>query len=377
MAYSSLPPAGSTDWYSHYADLDRATSGVVQLDSFPGANDDAKLTAALSYAAAQTYIPWVQFPGGRRVTLSQTGRTPFSGMKLMGPGSGAVASMNREVSDGKLLSHSVRVNAGTGSSAWFVGSGTIHGVSIANIAFESSNGNTQWWHQPLSGGNGLYACNFHNLTFFGFKHVIGMPTNAAAFTQVVTSGHWQCISPFDTQFSLRGSDNQLWMGAGMLNIHGMRTDVPGSDLILLSGVKKTQVGYIYLTAQEAAWAGVRVTGSSSVGLNFFGGSYEGRNASTQASGRLFRIDNGAVGFYGTWFAFGQKNDNHNGIVEVTGGNVYMDRPVYDRGNTSNTVPFIHQTGGHLTVRGAYGALGTPRVASTGGTRDLDSTVTEA
>lgn len=371
MAYVPLPAHGSTDWYAHYTNLDHATSGVVQLDSFPGATDDAKLTAALTYAAAQTRIPWVQFPGGRRTTLNQGGRAPFNGMKLCGP-EPVSGSKNLELGSGGYVNHEVRLNVGSGSSSWFAGSGTLHNIQVANLAF-SATGSAQFWDQPLTSGNGLYACNFHSLSFFGFKHAIGRPADPAAFTQVVTSGHWQAVSPFDTQFSLRGSDNSLWAD-GMLNVHGMRTDVPGSDLVLLSGMHKTKVGYIYLTAQEVAWAGVRVTGSSSTALSFFGGSYEGRNASTQAAGRLFRIENGAVSFFGTWFAYGQRTGLHNGIVEITGGDVHMDRPYYGRGNTSNSVPFIYQSGGRLYLRNAYGIGGTPVVHAAGGTRDVDSSV---
>lgn len=70
MALPSLPAQGSTDWYNHYSNmhdsLDRMSQvGGVLLDDFAGGTDDVKLTAALAYAAAQTYKPAILL-GNRR-----------------------------------------------------------------------------------------------------------------------------------------------------------------------------------------------------------------------------------------------------------------------------------------------------------------------
>ncbi len=102
------------------------------LDSFAGSTDDAKLTAALSYAQAQTFIPAIQFPA-REVVLSLS-RTPFSGMKLIGPG-GYGGPKNLELASGKYASGRVRLNVGVGTSSWMVGTGTLYDIFVGNIAF--------------------------------------------------------------------------------------------------------------------------------------------------------------------------------------------------------------------------------------------------
>ena len=86
LASKGSPPIGSP--------IDRSSSaqtatpsvaspgGVVQMDSFSGVNDDAKLAAAMNYAAAQTYIPAIQLPA-RSMTFNTGGLTPYSGMRII------------------------------------------------------------------------------------------------------------------------------------------------------------------------------------------------------------------------------------------------------------------------------------------------------
>jgi hypothetical protein len=54
------------------------------LDSFSGADDDAKLTAALAYAAAQTIKPAILLTN-REYTFALKSRQVYSGMKIIGP----------------------------------------------------------------------------------------------------------------------------------------------------------------------------------------------------------------------------------------------------------------------------------------------------
>jgi hypothetical protein len=75
------------------------------------------------------------------------------------------------------------LNVGTGVNSWFVGTATTYDVYIARIGFASSNGNSQFWHHPLSAGT-IYASTFETLGFFGFKYVFGNPTEKCAITQV-------------------------------------------------------------------------------------------------------------------------------------------------------------------------------------------------
>lgn len=187
-----------------------AVNGVVQLDAYPGATDDDKLTAALADVRAQTKIPAIQFPA-RTVTLSQT-RTYFNGMKLIGPG--VNGPKNLELSGGSLVTHKVMLNVGNGASSWMVGSGSVYDVFVGGLALQAGNSSAQLWHQPTGS---LYACQFDNLNIYGFKHAFGMPSAKCLVTQVVFSGHWTVLGGTDTQFTLGGSDCSLWMG-GYVNL---------------------------------------------------------------------------------------------------------------------------------------------------------------
>lgn len=167
--------------------------GVVFLDDFAGANDDAKLTAALSYASSQSRIPWIQFPA-RNVTLNQGGRVPFTGMKLVGPG-GFGGSMNPEVNFGgghPNTSHRITLGAsiGTGTNALFNGAaaGEINAVTVSNLCFVCPGRNAQFWHGPYSSGANLYSCQFDNLSFMAMRHIFGSSTQSVAFTGVRSDG---------------------------------------------------------------------------------------------------------------------------------------------------------------------------------------------
>jgi len=88
------------------------------------------------------------------------------------------------------------------------------------------------------------------------------------------------------------------------------------------------------------------------------------------------VEGGSVAFWGTWFAYGMSNpsSSEHGVVEVTGGNVLINRPNYDSGNLPSSVPAIYQSGGKLEVVSAYGLKGDPGVKSVGGQLLHDSSV---
>lgn len=359
----SLPPSGGA-----------TIPGVVQLDSFAGTTDDDKLTAAFSYVQSQTFIPAIQFPD-RVVTFSQS-RTPFSGMKLIGPGVGQ-GPKNLELSSGKYSNGRVQLNVGAGTSAWMVGTTTYYDIFVGGIAFQGGSG-AQFWHQPLSTGNGLFACQFHSLTFYGFQHVFGQPSNKAALTQVVFSGHWTVLGASDTQFTLGGSDNSLWM-TGYLNLDSS-TVGGGKFQVIFDSLGKTDVGKTYITSEQG-WLGISIVNNCRK-LNFYGGENEGRNANTPCDGSVIQVSGGVVSFFGPWCAYAMNNPGtaSHGVIEVTGGNVLIDRPCYGRGNLAESVPLVYCSGGKVEVRSAGvdttdSWTGLPRVQNAGGTVVTDSSVT--
>lgn len=255
--------------------------GYVRLDDFTGSTDDAKLTNALSYAAAQTFIPAIAMPTNRRATFSQTGRAPFSGMKLIG---GPGGNRNPELSSGKYITSNVTLAVGNGTSSWFVGSGSLYNIYVANIGFQASGTGAQFWHHPSSGGT-LYSCRFESLGFNLFKHIFGTASTNCGLTQVEFTGHWTANNARDVQFNLGGSDNQLWMD-GYINIGtGQSSELTGDKTkfyVVFSTLSNTQVGYLYGSGLNG-WNVLKVTGNSD-GVDFFGGVFEGYKASGTTSG---------------------------------------------------------------------------------------------
>jgi hypothetical protein len=413
----ALPAAGSTNWYSHYqalhaqGDAQEATLnnheqrllsvegggntslvGTVQVDSFTGATDDIKLDNALLYASQQTRIPYIQFPA-RSFAWNKAGRVPFTGMKLVGPN--APGWKNLEIANGQPVNHRILFGAGigTGTSAAFVGNGlTLYDTYVGNLAFQANN-NGQFWEQ--STGN-MYMAEWEALNFYGMVHALGRPAAAARVTGMTFTGNWtiQAYTGSAGSFiTMGGSDSELWT-SGMVNFQGGQgssSGGQGSFLMTLSSMSKTNVGRAYITA-ESGWRALKVTGNGS-GLSFWGSTFEGRNAGTPCPGALVRWEAGTVGsMYGCWFAYGMtaptiNGGDNNGIIDVRGGDVLIDRPYYDRANgVAETVPLIYVgAGADVTARVAgriHGAVspnpwtGRPRIQiAAGGTATYDSTFT--
>ena len=106
-------------------------------------------------------------------------------------------------------------------------------------------------------------------------------------TLVTTRGSWTCVAVQDTQFSLRGSDNFLWV-AGDLN-YGWQGANGGRYLMRFSNLSKTAVKHLYLTARGGSRA-VLVEGPTAQqgGLDFSDCVIEGQNAQRPGDGRAHR-----------------------------------------------------------------------------------------
>jgi len=385
MARPILPVAGATGWaatmagaindVSDRADLALAgaggTPGVVLLDSFAGATDDDKLTAALSYCAAQTQIPAVML--GNRLHNFNLTRTPFSGMKIIG---GPGGPRNPELAGGKYITSRVKLGCGSGTSSWFVGAATYYDIYIADIGFSGSSGSAaqQFWEQPLGAGS-LYACEFHALGFDFMRYVFGRPSSMAALTQVLFTGHWTVNNMWDTQFTIGGSDNDLWM-SGYCNLGVSSSPAQtGTNgwMTVLSGMTNTRLGYLYASPLNG-WNGWKITGNSD-GLDIYGGVSEGYKPDNRsAPGSVLRIDGGSGNVFGGNWGQGMYggDPNSHGVVEVTGGEWNFWGPEFYRGSVAETVPMIYQSGGRILVMGAKRRqaeswTGRPRLQSVGGT----------
>lgn len=367
--------------------------GVVQLSSFAGSTYDAKLSTAMTYAQGETRPPYIQFPA-TTITLNQGARAPFPGMRLVGPNSpgpkiealnGVSAGSPSISQNGAIGNHLVTLGtgitgAGLPAGSLFHSTNTIYGIYVADLSFRSQSRNAQFWSQT---GGSVYAGQFSSLSFYAMRSAFGNSSQKMLNTQCVFDGHWTVTSftGSDQQFHFGGSDSEFWT-SGFCNLEGDAGN--GSWEIWFDAQEKSNVGRIYSTNKEG-WRGVRVS-SNSDGLTFYGTTLEGRNASTPCHGSVIRIEGGHVTLDKPWIAFGMSaptsfGGGNSGMIHITGGNVKVERPYYERASTvAETVPLIYASGGHVEAKSASPVgswTGKPRIQITGtATADFDSTFTQ-
>ena len=313
----------------------------VHLDSFSGASDDLKLTAFFTAWAGHANPPTLMLTG-RNFTFATT-RTPFNGLRIEGDTQGP---KNLELS-GPPVPAKVTLNCGTGSSSWFNGTGTYYDIYIGNIAFQYQSG-ASFWYQPTGT---LYACQFHSLTHYGCRNVFGNGATKALLTQTIFSGHWTVLGNTHIPFLLGGSDNNLWT-EGYCNLQGSGTTAgAGQFLFIADSLQKTNVANLYLTAVNG-WRGIKAMGTSGAhGLHFTGCRTEGAGTGNQLAGNAVRITGGGVTLRDHWCAYAMSSpSSENGVIEVTGGNVLIDRLTYTRGVTATSVPLVYVSGGSAEIR---------------------------
>jgi hypothetical protein len=317
-----------------------AVPGVVQVDSFTGATDAAKMTAALTYAAAQTNVPWLQLPA-RTFNTGSTSFDMFTGMKICGAGLD-VGTKNQEISAGKPVIGKWQTTCGNLGSSLLRSTTEMFGINIAGISFHGGT-NSQLFRSTAN----LYSCQFHNLTVFGGKHAFGAPSEKFLMTQAVFSGHWTVQSFSDQQFTMGGSDCSLWM-FGYLNIGGV-ADGGGKPMMALDSLSKTNAGYMYFTC-DSNWVGLRVTGSQS-SISYYGGAYEGRSQGDPSLWPVIDIVSGINTFYSPYIAqVADTGGNANGAIHQSGGQLTIYSPFYKRSTAVTAAfPMLYQTGGTARV----------------------------
>lgn len=323
-----------------------AVPGFVLMDSFAGTTDDAKLAAAMSYAAAQTFRPAIMLPA-RLSTFNVGGLTPYNGMRIIGP---LGASGPKDPEDGNLANHLVVLNVGSDKSAWFNGTSAVYNVYVGDIVFQEGNPRAQFWNQPLSSGPGLYACQFHGLTFYGFQSVFGSPSEQCAMTQVTFTGHWVFANFRNTVVNLAGSDNDFWSG-GYANIQTDQAAPAAGTPYLALSVGKTKLGYTYLTTVPG-WGGVNMTGVG-YAVSWFGPTFEGTSANP-ANYPFLNVSGGYLTVYGGRFHYLNPASGVNGAIVQSGGVLNLDNPSWNDASSNPTFPLVFQTAGHCSITNPIG-----------------------
>lgn len=353
--------------------------GRVFLDDYAGADDDAKLTAALTEVSADTYPRTITLRA-RAYTFTTANRVAFTGLRIEGPpGYG-----NPERGQTKMPS---RVTLSM-SGPWFINplNTDVFSVSFHQLSFTGGSS------ASLIGQNGSgtwYCLSMRDIYSSGLRTVIGTQATKVLMTAASFTGDWEINNCYNGAFHMGGSDNVFWSD-GMLLDSGTAFNTAGSATgqyhIWFDYMQKSHIGPLYITA-EGPWAGIRISGgaynsaSSNIGgpLSFYGIRLEGRNTNQPSDGSLVRVEGGYVNFRDCWFGFAMQSpasQGHTpqdaGVIHVmSSGAVLVDGCTYTRATgVAETVPFIYSNStAPVRVRNIWGGetwSGLPRVQQAAG-----------
>lgn len=320
-------------------------TGIVEVDSYTG-TDDEKLTAAMAYAAAQTYKPTLRL-SSREWNFS-TQRTLYTGFKITG--SGAPGSVEQPRSNNP---YATQVSISTGSNLpWLQVTSNVYGCYIGNMAVEGTSSSV------FIGSNGgtLWTSVMENLGFSAFRSVLGSTDYKLLMTACTLQGWWNINNSYRTAIVVGGSDNTLFSNGCLLDSGDAFNSSSLPYHAWFDYCEKTWVGPMYITAE--AWpAAIRVTGSNSYGaLIFTGIKAEGRNSTEASYGSVVRVEGGQVTFRDCWFGHAYTSPgssgrtSEGGMVTVLGGRVLFDGCYVARSSSfAETNPVIYASGSSAKV----------------------------
>lgn len=208
MALRDIPLPDPTASAKHIAALDAGMrlldSRGVHLDSFDGGVDDDRLTAAMSYAAAQTYRPPILL-GNRQYTFTKP-RTMYHGFALLG-----VPGMSNAEVGSVVGTKKTQVNTPVGATGLSSGGSSYNdrcwNVTIRDIAFSGSS-TTQWMGGPAA----LWCMGLRDLSFTGYKSILGSSTASLPLDLCLLDGWLSFNNSYSTAIHVSGSDNVLFAG---------------------------------------------------------------------------------------------------------------------------------------------------------------------
>lgn len=332
--------------------------GTRLLDSFAGATDDDKLSAAITWQQGHANMPAIRL-AARAHTFNQT-RTLYSGLKLVGTPAGPRNLEQDPAYTATRITLGASITSGTGSW-WVTPGGFLFDIYMADFAVQGNSGASVHQFIDVTTGS-LYACQFHALSFNMMRSIFGRKDRKCLVTQVVFSGHWTANNLWDTQFHLGGADCNLWMD-GYLNIGPSSSPAQTGTYadndyeLIFDSLSKTNVGFIFMTALNG-WRGLKVSGNAGHGLRFFGGAYEGykgTNDSQAAPGTVIRLEGGSGAFFSPSVGQAMQNPDpaEGAPIHMTGGEWSFYSPSFYKGlSMTDADPFIYHTGGRLMVQGA-------------------------
>lgn len=281
--------------------------GTCALDSFIGANDDALLTSALSYAAAQTYKPTILF-GNRAHTFTNTYPLSYNGLRISGP----LGGMEREFRTTCM--------AACPSGGLFSFVNGVKDIAVRGISFQGSG---QWMKTfPTDNSQGaLTDFNLDHCGFFGFASVLTGTVLRAHIGDLYVNG------ATGTQLNLGGSDSTLFDGMCF-----MSGQLPANTPYVSLAMSASDVGRLYCTPQGGYALQITYSAGGLV-IHDYMADGTGRSGSTATQQAGIQQTGGLDVIYDRIWVF---NCNVAGTskaqVTVTGGTAVFNMPRFPGAN---------------------------------------------
>jgi hypothetical protein len=343
------------------------TASTVPLSSFAGATDDDKLSAFMSYAAAQTVR-------GTTVCLDEPRTYTFAAKQTLYDGF-SIAGTNRPQDQARSsMPVGNRVKLSTPGGWFALGKAQTFGCSFQNLSLDGGSG------QRLIDGhasNVLWTSVFRDISSQNMANVLGSKAVKLLNTACAIDGWWNINNVRERAFVLGGSDT--YFNPSMMLLDSGPTLLGPTEYLSEFSYQSNalQVSNIYTTAEgHSGWL---FNGPNCV--VFSHNVVEGRNASQPCNGALVRVQGGAMSIRDSRFAYAMANPtatgrNDAGVIHFTGGNHSVDNVFYDRGNTPASTPFIYVAAGKVFVSKVLTADGSIPIVkkATGATVIADASV---
>ncbi|MFD1825863.1 MULTISPECIES: hypothetical protein [Mumia] len=343
----------------------------LPLSSFSGVDDDARLAAFMTYAAAQTYKGTTVVLDEDRTYTFNNQQPLYSGFSIRGairPG-----DQNRS---GHPSSNLIQVRT---TGGWFY----LNQAQTFACAFQGLTIDGTASNRLIEGHSSrvLWTSSFRDITSVNAAGVLGSSTQQLLMTACSGDGYWNINNVRNRGLALGGSDCRF--NFSMCLLDSPTALLPDTAFLAsFEYLSKTNLQNFYVTAEGHSAFSITGTGDF---VSFVDCAIEGRNAGAPCKGSLIRLTGDTrVTVRDTWLAYAMSDPtatgrNDAGFVHATNGSVLLDGCVVEHASgVAESTPILYASGGKHIVRNmrAIGFTGKPVVKqTTAGLIDADSTVT--
>lgn len=321
----------------------------IPLRAFDGANDDAKLTAFMAYAGAQSHKGIVCLLDENKQYSFTSKRNVYDGFTI------ASAFPTNGDQPRSSQPNAFSVNLSGFSGGWLsANGGTVFGVVVSGLTFNASS---SIYLVESSGTPWLWRLN--DIGFQNGSGIFGSSAAVVGVDAVQFTGVWNVNNVVDCAFNIGGSDGALCPTNMVLD--SPTTVMPATKyLARFTGLTWYNVSHWYVTAEQHS--GLLVSGSNKGGLFMNQCTWQGRNANAACYGALIRTSAGlditqSHLDYAMTSPSSGPNAADGGYVHVASGGVLNISNCWSKLATgqATTTPIVYvESGGYAQVRGLVG-----------------------